>query len=558
MRLEAALAAEQARSQRLGAELGAERAGSEQLRGALAEATARVEELSEQVAVLSRMLFGQSSEKKGSGSGGGPVAGGDLESPDGGGVGDSQGGDAGGGQPARKRGQRPGGKGHGRRDYSHLDTREEVHDVPAEQRVCGGCGVAFELLDSQTSEQVDWRVTVTRIVHRRLRYRRRCACPGQRTVIARRAPKPVAKGRFTAGFLARLLYEKFVLGLPVHRIVRALSAAGLEVAEGTVCGALKSVADLLVPLETAIAGRNAQAVHVHADETSWRVFEQTDGKEGHRWWLWVFLAEDTVVFTVDPTRSTAVLQRHFGIDPGDEALPGGRRLVLSTDFYTAYQALARLEGVDPLWCWAHIRRYFIRAGDAHEQLRVWRDLWVARIADLYVAHRAMAAAEVGDLAHTQARSAFEEALTAMDTARRQQAAMPGLHPAAKKVLATLDREWDGLARHRDFPDTPLDNNPAERALRTPVVGRKNYYGSQAKWAAELAARVWTITATAERNGREPLAYLTDYLQACATAEGKTPEDQTLQRFLPWLPNPTGPSHHDNPPPDPTDQPRPAP
>lgn len=68
-------------------------------------------------------------------------------------------------------------------------------------------------------------------------------------------------------------------------------------------------------------------------------------------------------------------------------------------------------------------------------------------------------------------------------------------------------EWDGLVRHRDFPDIALDNNPAERALRTPVVGRKNYYGSHAEWAAHLAARVWTTTATAERNHREPLEYL---------------------------------------------------
>jgi hypothetical protein len=156
-------------------------------------------------------------------------------------------------------------------------------------------------------------------------------------------------------------------------IVRALAAEGLPVPEGTVCGALKSTAELLATLELAIVERNAQAAHVHADETSWRVFEQTEGKDGYRWWLWVFLAQDTVVFTMDPTRSMAVLERHFGIDHTDPTLPRGRRLVLSTDFYTAYQCLARVEGVDPLWCWAHIRRYFIRAGDAHVQLRTWRD-----------------------------------------------------------------------------------------------------------------------------------------------------------------------------------------
>jgi transposase len=497
----------------------------------LARAEARISELSEQIAVLSRMLFGRSSEKTRPGGAGDPVeqnGSGESEAPDTPDPGAAQG----------KRGQRHGSKGHGRRDYSGLETREEVHDVPAGQRVCAGCGQEFEFLGSQTSEQIDWQVRITRIVYCRRRYRRRCDCAGPRTVIAPRVPNPILKGRFTHRFLARLLYQKYVLGLPIHRIVRALAADGLDVAEGTVAGTVKTVADLLAPLEGAIIARNARAVHVHADETSWRVFERVEGKDGHRWWLWVFIAEDTVVFQMDATRSTAVLERHFGIDRADGALAEGRRLLLSTDFYTAYQSLSRIEGVDPLWCWAHIRRYFIRAGDAHEQLRYWRDAWVTRIADLYLAHRAMSAAEPASTEYIQARASFDQALTAIDTVRRQQRRGPGLHPAAKKVLATLDREWEGLARHRDFPDLDLDNNKSERALRTPVVGRKNYYGSHAEWSAHLAAKVWTITATAERHHHEPLTYLTEYLSACAAAGGKPPEGQALERFLPWIPSPT--------------------
>ena len=206
-----------------------------------------------------------------------------------------------------------------------------------------------------------------------------------------------------------------------------------------------------------------------------------------------------------------------------------------------------MEGVDPLWCWAHIRRYFIRAGDAHQQLRYWRDQWVARIADLYLAHKAMAAAEPATEEHAAAQAGFEQALAAIDTARTQTRG-PGLHPAAKKVLATLDREWEGLARHRDFPGLDLDNNKSERALRTPVVGRKNYYGSHAEWSAHLAARVWTITATAERHHHEPLAYLTGYLSACADAGGKAPAGPALHRFLPWIPGPATVGSRDHDPP----------
>ncbi|MDN5934076.1 MAG: transposase, partial [Pseudonocardia sp.] len=216
------------------------------------------------------------------------------------------------------------------------------------------------------------------------------------------------------------------------------------------------------------------------------------------------------------------------------ALPAGRQLLISADFWTAYQSLSKLDGVDPLWCWAHIRRYFLRAGDAHPELAGWATEWVTgRIGVLYAAHAALAAADPGSAAHTRAVRAFEAVLAEMDTVRRAQAADPDLPAPARKVLATLDREWDGLARHREFPELDLDNNRAERAIRGPVVGRKNYYGSGAVWAAELAGRAWTVTATAALAGASPLTYLTDYLHACAAAGGTAPTGPDLHRFLPW-------------------------
>ena len=74
----------------------------------------------------------------------------------------------------------------------------------------------------------------------------------------------------------------------------------------------------------------------------------------------------------------------------------------------------------------------------------------------------------------------------------------------------------------------------ERALRTPVIGRKNFYGSGAEWAAHLAADVWTVTATAARHGIEPLSLLTGYLQECARNGGTAPAG-ALSPFLPWTP-----------------------
>jgi len=439
------------------------------LQARVVELEGQVGALGEKVATLARSLFGKSSEKtkkpaRQDPAGDDPAGGGD--DPAGGGD-DPAGEDPENERPKRrKRGQRRGSRGHGRRDYSHLRTREQVHDLSAGERVCPCCGAGYAPFGEETCEQVDWLVELVRVVHRRPTYRRTCRCPVRGVLLAPPVPKAIAKGRFTTGFLARLLVEKFVLGRPTHRVIAALAHEGLDLAPGTLAGVFADCAALLAPLAEAISARNAAAGHLHVDETSWQVFAAVEGKDSHRWWCWVFVGPDTTVFRIAPSRSTAVLAEQLGIADDDgtlpDALPEGRALLVSSDFYAVYQSLGRLDGVENLWCWAHIRRYFVRAGDAYPELRTWTQAWVGRIAALYTAHTARNTATPGSDTHTLATAQFCTALDDIDTERRAQTARPQLlHPAAAKVLATLDREWNGLAHHRVHPDLPLDNNTSE-------------------------------------------------------------------------------------------------
>ena len=516
-------------------------AETERLRERVVELEGQVGALAEKVAELTRLAFGKSSEKQTARKTAEQTA----EQASGEGGLDGTGAGQGGRPVGRGRGQQKGSRGHGRRDYSHLPTEEQVRDVPKAERVCPRCGAGYVPFGEESCELIDWQERLVRVVIRRPASRRGCRCPVRGVLAAAPAPKPIAKGRFTTGFLARLLVEKFVLGRPTHRIAAALAHDGLDLADGTLAGVLAACSPLLAPLAAKISERNAAAAHLHVDETRWQVYAAVEGKDSHRWWLWVFAGPDTTVFTIAPSRSLKVLSTQLGIttDPDTGALPdilpGGRRLLLSSDFYTVYQSLGRMDGVDNLWCWSHIRRYFVRAGDAHPaDLRAWTEGWLERIGALYRAHSALAAAAPGSPQHTQAVEQFDTALAAIDHERHAQTANAHLmHPAAVKVLATLDREWEGLARHREFPELPLDNNTSERALRGPVVGRKDFYGSGSRTSAELAGRAWTITATAQRAGLNPLAYLGAYLHACAEAGGTPPTGAALDRFLPWALNP---------------------
>jgi hypothetical protein len=101
--------------------------------------------------------------------------------------------------------------------------------------------------------------------------------------------------------------------------------------------------------------------------------------------------------------------------------------------------------------------------------------------------------------------------------------------------------WGGMIRYKrtqnaltgfvDNPTVPLDNNQAERERRGPVVGRKNYYGSGAKWAGPLAAMLFRVFETLEVWNINPRVWLTAYRQGGAKAGGKVPAD--VKSFLPW-------------------------
>ena len=505
----------------------------------IARQSAELERVNAALAVLQRMVFGDSSER----SRPEPPAAEDGGEPPPCGTGVNRG---------RPRG--PGARA-GRRDYSHLPRVEVVWDFEGGGYCCPECGTSFTGLGSDhVTELLDWQVIVRVAAHCRRRYRRACGCRVPAAVTAPGPPKAIGKGLFSSAFIAMLFTERFVAGRSMNSLVTGLGRQGAEISPATLAGTCAQAGALLAPLEEAITERSRGSWHLHADETTWRVLAPRDGNGPAKWWLWVFLGPDTACFVMDATRSGAVLARHApGIDEETGQLTaddgeGPRQLVISSDFYAVYQSAGKnADGLVNLYCWAHIRRYFVRAGDANPaQLQFWTAAWLERIRNLYAAHAELttawedaAAPAPREAAAAAARleeagTAWDETLAVIDETRRKQMAAPGLAEPAKKALATLDREWHGLAAHRGYPMISLDNNAAERALRRPVVTRKNAYGSRNGESARLAARIWTVTATAEMAGLNVLTYLTAYFDACGRNGGRPPAGPDLERFLPWL------------------------
>src|SRR6266540_629062 len=76
-----------------------------------------------------------------------------------------------------------------------------------------------------------------------------------------------------------------------------------------------------------------------------------------------------------------------------------------------------------------------------------------------------------------------------------------------KAAAYTVANWERLTRFVDDARIPLDNNATERAIRGPVVGRKNHYGSRSLRGTQVAALFYTLCETAKLAGLDPNAYL---------------------------------------------------
>ena len=200
-----------------------------------------------------------------------------------------------------------------------------------------------------------------------------------------------------------------------------------------------------------------------------------------------------------------------------------------------------------------MRRDFLDAGRAFAELEQWALECKARIGTLYhlnrlrleqwdrqrpLAQQSAAFHCHHEALQTQLQRMHAEAtriVTSHDDGTHRGTPGADLSNSArtkrKKVLVSLLEHWAGLTLFVENPEVPMDNNLGENSIRTPVNGRKNYYGSGSIWSAQLAAMLFAILQTLVLWGINPRHWLRSYLTACAENGAGAPQD--IDPFLPW-------------------------
>lgn len=412
-----------------------------------------------------------------------------------------------------------------RRDFSHLPAREEIIDLPADERLCATCSKPFAVMtDTEDSEQIEIDVKAHRRVIRRRRYRKTCTCSGCYTITTPTPPKLIPKSLLGTSVWVEVLLAKYFNHQPTERLLASWKLLELDLAASTVNAGLERLQPLFTPIYEALQERNRLSAYQQADETRWLVFVETEGKQGHRWWLWVFNGEDTVVYVLDPYRSHDVPEGHF---------TAGIGVVLMVDRLASYKAMTPVKAgrIVLAFCWAHVRRDFIAVAKSFPELKPWAIDWLTLIRQAYRCNRERVQHDDNTPEFGAADAKLRLVMDEMKTTAAEQLTDPKLRLPCRKVLVSLQEHWTGLTRFVDDARIPMDNNTSERSLRGAALGRKNYYGSGAVWSGQLAMMLFSVFATLQKWALNPRHWLRCYLDACAAAGGRAPSD--LRPFLPW-------------------------
>lgn len=219
-----------------------------------------------------------------------------------------------------------------------------------------------------------------------------------------------------------------------------------------------------------------------------------------RGYMWTFLADNLIAYRFSATRA--------GKTPAD--VLGGTTGVLVVDAYTGYNQVTDVGGRVRAGCLAHVRRKFF---DAKSSAPAEAERALALILDIYrVEHEALALGIVRAPEHLALRQTRSSAaLGAFATwLNDEQHKHPPKGPLGMAIQYAIN-QWLPLTRFLDDAAIPFDNNRSEGALRIVALGRKNFMTVGDEVLGENLAVLYSLVATCQANGRDPIAYLADVL-----------------------------------------------
>ena len=387
---------------------------------------------------------------------------------------------------------------------SHFSREEVILEPEVKCQSCGG--ESFRKIGEDVSEILE-RIPES---YKVIKYiRPRCVCTNCDNIVQAYAPsKVIDKGIAGPGLLADIFVDKFSNHLPAYRQSQMFAREEVDISRSTISSWLGQGAKLLEPIADLIREYVISCNQIHGDDTPVKVLNPgTDKTKTGRMWVYVNdgrpRGDDAPIaawYYYSPDRKGARAEEHLKDFSG----------ILHADAYAGYNNLYISEKnpeatVEEVCCWAHVRRKFYDIVASNDKANIALSI-IEKIGEVYKIESKIRGLDPDIRLKTRKEKSVklvDELFTGFKKAYKQ---LPKKSSTAKAIAYALNIEA-ALRKFLDNGNIEIDNNAAERALRSVAVGRKNWLFAGSDEGGKTASIIYTILETAKLNNVNPVKYL---------------------------------------------------
>lgn len=295
------------------------------------------------------------------------------------------------------------------------------------------------------------------------------------------APDEIPNGYVGPNALVQTVLLKYHHGLPFNKISELFqSLAGLRITESALAQSLQRMSEWLqVESDTILAAIRASPV-IHMDETGWNV-------SGIRHWLWAAVNKRLAYYRIARSRAAKVPK---------EILPETYGGILVTDFYSAYNKLSGRKQRCLVHLEREMHRCFLR--DQSAEYLKYHKILKGIIQDARA------------LKVSRKRFSLKRYLKQVSLIRRRLlrwACREHENKNLKRLSQRFMRHALEMLTFLEEPETPADNNLAERMIRPHVIIRNRSFQNRSDAGAKAHEIMMSLLHTLRLREESPLNFL---------------------------------------------------
>jgi len=382
-----------------------------------------------------------------------------------------------------------------------FESEEIVYELTNDELNCD-CGHTMHEVSKETVKELKYIPEQFKVIrHRQKVYACRGCEKNELNTTFKKAkmnPRPFPNSVLSSSLAAKIVYDKFKMGLPLYRQAAHYYDKGAEFTRKNLGNWLLRTSDTLLPIYEKMKSSLINERYLHADETSFQVLKEPGKKATSNSFMWVYLNNDdnkpNCIYQYTPTRQ--------GDNP--KTFLNGFKGYLTTDGYGGYN---NITGVITTGCFFHARKYFVESYELKGETNMSvSKVFIEHINELFQIEnqiKGLSSEKRTEIRTNESKkitdSIYEKLISYRDKV------MPN-SKLGKAINYSLN-QWSHLIKFLEDERIEISNNRAERAIKPFVIGRKNWLFANSVKGAKSSEVLYSIVETAKLNKLDIYEYL---------------------------------------------------